>query len=150
MLSILWSNCTSSVPVTHQSPLCKFSHECYISHLRIYKTTQPESKTFIFKYNCLLEYIFKYHAIDVEKVSAQKSQITVLGKVVFFMLAVVDLRGKGAVGNSHHEQVFLKWCLWSKLEWFASALNQWFCTVCELEMASLCGKYRVLYALKGL
>lgn len=33
---------------------------------------------------------------------------TNLGKVIFFMLAVDDLRGKGAVGNSHHEQVFVK------------------------------------------
>jgi len=75
---------------------------------------------------------------------------TNLGKVVFFMLAVDDLRGKGAVGNSHHEQVFLKWCLWSKLEWFASALNQWFRTVCEPEMANLCNKYCCLRQLKGL
>jgi len=66
------------------------------------------------------------------------------------MLAVDDLRGKGAVGNSHHEQVFLKWCLWSKLEWFASALNQWFRTVCEPEMANPCNKYCCLRQLKGL
>lgn len=144
-----WKVCTPSV--TSHASLGTTSYLIFMFRFALnWQIYREILSTFLLNSLPLKTILYGNHLkVDVNMYYKQHSD-TYLGKVILFMLAVDDLRGKGAVGTSHHEQVFVKWCLWSKLEWFASALNQWFRTVCEVEMASPCSKYCYFRELNGL
>lgn len=102
-----WKVCTSSV-TSHASlgtTRNLFSPFRFASNCQIYREILS-----ILVLNLLpLKTILYGHHLKVDaSMYYEQHSDTYLGKVIFCMLAVDDLRGKGAVGNSHHEQVFVK------------------------------------------
>lgn len=111
LVTSLWKACTSFVTSHASLGTSKYTifSFTFALHCQVYREVLCILKCIFILNSLPLKIILYEYNLKVDASMYYKHHAdTYLGKVIFVMLAVEDLRGKGAVGNSHHEQVFVK------------------------------------------